>query len=84
MAAPIHVGSASGTLAPGMPVALFSMRLAIGGNVGTGGVLSRTQYAVAPDGRFLLNVTTDDTAAAPITLVVSWPALLGRRSARPR
>jgi hypothetical protein len=46
--------------------------------VGIGGYLSRAQYGVAPDGRFLLNVTTDDTGAAPITLVVNWPALLKR------
>lgn len=78
MAAPIQVGSASGTIAPGPPVVLFPMRLAIGANVGIGGYMSRAQYDVASDGRFLLNVTTEDTGAAPITLVVNWPALLKR------
>ena len=34
-------------------------------------------YAVAPDGRFLMNVVADDAAAVPITLVLNWTAGLG-------
>jgi Tol biopolymer transport system component len=37
----------------------------------------RSAYDVSPDGqRFLVNTLADDDAAAPITLVVNWPALL--------
>jgi len=37
----------------------------------------RSAYGVSPDGqRFLVNTLADDDAAAPITLVVNWPALL--------
>jgi serine/threonine protein kinase/dipeptidyl aminopeptidase/acylaminoacyl peptidase len=35
-------------------------------------------YAVASDGRFLVNRATDDAAPMPITLVVNWPATLGK------
>jgi len=38
---------------------------------------ARSMYDVSPDGqRFLVNMLVDDVAAAPITLVVNWPALL--------
>jgi hypothetical protein len=30
------------------------------------------QYDVAPDGRFLINVSMDETAAAPITVITNW------------
>ena len=37
----------------------------------------RSAYDVSPDGqRFLVNTLVDEDAAAPITLVVNWPALL--------
>jgi Tol biopolymer transport system component len=36
---------------------------------------SRQTYAVAPDGRFLLNARVS-TSNAPLTLVLNWPALL--------
>ena len=36
-----------------------------------------SMYDVSPDGqRFLVNTLADEDAAAPITLVVNWPALL--------
>ena len=41
-----------------------------------GGFSSKAQYAVAPDGRFLTNVSGDDAAAAPITIVLNWDAAL--------
>ena len=53
----------------GPPVALFAARLATRSNVA-----SKPQYAVAPDGRFLLNVAVDDAMAPPITIVVNWNA----------
>jgi Tol biopolymer transport system component len=40
-------------------------------------IYPRSAYDVSPDGqRFLVNTLADDDAAAPITLVVNWPALL--------
>ena len=75
MAAPIQVAADGRTLSPGAPVALFASRLTTG-NTGIGGFASRAQYAVAPDGRFLLNVSADDAAASPITIVQNWTALL--------
>jgi serine/threonine protein kinase len=56
------------TLEPGTPVALFQTRIFGGG----ASVNSRQQYDVAPDGRFLINVTIDDTNASPITLLLNW------------
>ena len=67
MAAPI---ASSGTaLQPGLPTALFQPRI-VGG--GTTNALFRQQYDVAPDGRFLINVSMDETTAAPITVITNW------------
>jgi len=67
MAAPI---ASSGTaLQPGLPTALFQPRIVLGGAVVTG---YRQQYDVAPDGRFLINVTVDESTAAPITVITNW------------
>ena len=67
MAAPI---ASSGTaLQPGLPTALFQPRIAGGG---TPNLLYRQQYDVAPDGRFLINVSVDETNAAPITVITNW------------
>jgi hypothetical protein len=35
-------------------------------------------YAVASDGRFLINRALDDLTPSPITLIVNWPAALRR------
>jgi len=72
MAAPIRVGRSLQTLEPGPPVFLFQTRLTTGNLGAPGGSLSRAQYAVAPDGRFLLDVSTDDAITAPITVVLNW------------
>jgi serine/threonine protein kinase/Tol biopolymer transport system component len=56
------------------PVALFPTRLATGGNIPTAGAQARAQYAVAPDGRFLLNMASDNRVTAPITIVHNWTA----------
>ena len=55
------------TLEPGTPVALFQTRI-----VGGGTYPNRQQYDVASDGRFLINVSTDDATASPITLLLNW------------
>lgn len=68
MAAPIAI---DGTiLEPGPPVALFQTRM-WGGGVDT---YTKHQYDVAPDGRFLVNVTTDEATASPITVILNWAA----------
>jgi Tol biopolymer transport system component len=64
MAVPINAQGA--TLDPGTPVELFRVRSELGGGV------VRGQYAVAPDGRFLVNVTTGDSTSFPITLLLNW------------
>jgi Tol biopolymer transport system component len=77
MAVPIQGASGVPTLRPGASVALFATRLTTG-NTGTGGFASRAQYAVAADGRFLLNVSADEAATGPITIVQNWTAALKR------
>ena len=64
MAVPIAAKGA--TLEPGTPMELFRIRSELGGGV------VRGQYAVAPDGRFLVNVTTGDNTSFPITLLLNW------------
>lgn len=38
--------------------------------------MSKPQYAVASDGRFLMNMTVEATTAPPITVVLNWDAAL--------
>ena len=52
----------------GTPVALFPTRIVDGGTLAR----SRPQYAVARDGRFLINQPVADATAAPITLILNW------------
>jgi serine/threonine protein kinase len=67
MAAPMIVKGA--TIEPGTPAPLFRSRIWGGGT----DLYQREQYDVARrDGRFLINVTTDDTVTAPITLLQNW------------
>jgi Tol biopolymer transport system component len=73
MAIPIGVGS-DGQLQADAPVALFAVRLASGANVFGPGGAARSQYAVASDGRFLMNVALDETSPPPIALVLNWYA----------
>jgi len=55
------------------PVRLFRVPIAYGGSIPGGNV--RQQYAVTPDGQhFLINVTTDEAIAPPITIVQNWTA----------
>ena len=78
MAAAITIAADGRGLDPGAPVPLFPTRLATGTNIAQAGFGSKAQYAVAPDGRFLLNVTADDPVAPPITVVLNWTAALAR------
>ena len=73
MAVPIAVAADGQTLNGGEPTPLFMTHLAQGAAI-TG---TRSQYAVAPDGRFLMNVIVEETAPTPpITVVVNWAAQL--------
>ena len=74
MAVPIAVGADRQTLEAGAPAPLFPTRLASGANISVGAALSKPQYAVAPDGRFLMNVSVDGPSDSPITVVVNWDA----------
>ena len=60
------------TLRPTAPVALFTTRLARGINIAG----TKPQYAVAPDGRFLMNVRIEEQS--PITIIQNWTALMQR------
>ena len=75
MAVPITTQGA--TLEPGTPVALFQTR-----NTLSGSTTARGQYAVAPDGRFLINVTTGDATSSPITLLLNWKPPRSNRMGR--
>ncbi len=70
MAVAIGVGADDQTLETSAPVALFATRLASGS--GITGVARKPQYAVARDGRFLMNVAVEGTTASPITIVLNW------------
>jgi len=73
MAVPIARGVDFRTLERGAPVPLFQTRLASGANIS--GLMSKPQYAIASDGRFLMNMTEAEIAT-PITVVLNWDAAL--------
>lgn len=79
MAVPLRIAPDAHLFEAGAPVALFPTRLATGGNIATGGFGARAQYAVAPDGRFLMNIAADDAVASPITVVLNWQSALSAR-----
>jgi Tol biopolymer transport system component len=75
MGVPIAVGADRQTLEAGAPVPLFPTRLTSGSGIsGVGVVRSKPQYAVAPNGRFLMNVDVEAATAPPITIVLNWDA----------
>jgi hypothetical protein len=75
MAVPIALGKDGQTIEPGTPVPLFPTRLASGANI-VSGTMSKAQYAVARDGRFLLNTAVDEGTTSPITVMLNWDAVL--------
>ncbi len=75
MSVPIHPSADEQALERSTPVRLFRVPIAYGGAIQSGNI--RQQYAVALDGQhFLINATTDDTLAPPITIVQNWTANL--------
>lgn len=74
MATPIAPTADGQALTLGAPVSLFAVRLASGTNVTTGSYSGRPQYAVARDGRFLMNIAVDAETTPPISIVLNWDA----------
>jgi Tol biopolymer transport system component len=81
MAVPVTAASDARALEVGAPVSLFAVQLANGPNVFGPGGAARPQYAVAADGRFLLNLALDEANPPPISVVLNWPSALGAREA---
>ena len=75
MAVPIRPSTDGKTVDLGVPVPLFRTRLASG----AGQLLGIPRYVVSRDGRFLMNIAVEDTAASPITVVVNSAAALEGR-----
>src|SRR4029453_10857926 len=61
----------------GAPFTLFPTRIYLGGTEQP----SRSQYAVAPDGRFLINTVVGNDAVAPIIVIHNWR---GKKTSIPR
>src|SRR5262249_26666663 len=70
MAVPVRFDS--GSVDVGVPQSLFPIRMATGTNIAPG----RAQYAVAADGRFLVNSGVGETDTKPINIVLNWTAAL--------
>jgi eukaryotic-like serine/threonine-protein kinase len=64
----VAVTASGQTFEAGTPVSLFPTRIVGGGFP----MRTRPQYAVARDGRFLINQTVNEAAATPITLLMNW------------
>ena len=78
MAVPVRPSTDGQILDRGTPVRLFRVPIAYGGSIPGGNV--RHQFAVAPDGQhFLINVTTDEAIAPPITIVQNWTTGLKKK-----
>src|SRR5262245_8417009 len=76
MAAPIRLVPETHALEAGTPEPLFRTQLATGPNIAPAGFQARAQYAVAADGRFLMNSAADEGVRSPITIVQNWTAAL--------
>jgi Tol biopolymer transport system component len=78
MAVAIHTTPDGRAVEAGRPVALFAAPLAAGSAITLSGWQSRALYAVARDGRFLMNVNLDTEGAdlSPLTIVLNWDAEL--------
>ncbi len=67
VAAPIM--TTGDTVAVGAPEVLFPARIVGGGRAELN---MASQYDVAPDGRFLINMEVGEGMDAPITLILNW------------
>ena len=66
MAVPIRMSDRDVT--PSVPTALFQTRISVA-------TISRTSYAAAPDGRFLMTTSVGDAGVSPITRLLNWSGL---------
>ena len=66
----VPISTQGSTIVPGTPSTLFQPLVA-GGPWSTVSGNLRQQYDVSADGRFLMNVTTEETSS-PITLILNW------------
>jgi len=79
MAVSIHVTADGHGLDADKPTGLFPTRLPTSGpGLTLTGWQSRPLYAVAPDGRFLMNVIADDGVPSPINVILNWEMLVKR------
>jgi serine/threonine protein kinase len=78
VAVPVQSSADGSALNAGKPLVLFNTRMSLAGLVGIAGALSKAQYAVAPDGRFLMVLNAEDTPLVPINVVVNWAGTLRR------
>jgi eukaryotic-like serine/threonine-protein kinase len=67
----VQVKESASTFEFGGAVPLFQSKMLGGGSE----VAQGWQYDVANDGRFLMNVPTEDATAAPITIILNWAGL---------
>ena len=58
----------AGSFDAATPVPLFQTRLRASGAESIG----KAEYAVSPDGRFLINQPVEDATSTPITLILNW------------
>jgi len=63
----VPVNGSSSTFESGRPLALFQTQI-----TSSGPGLFRPQYAVSPDGRFLINQPAEGSTSTPITLLLNW------------
>jgi Tol biopolymer transport system component len=63
----VSVNANGEALRAGPPIRLFQPRIC-----GYANPVSRQQFDVSSDNRFLVNVTIDDEASVPITLLLNW------------
>jgi serine/threonine protein kinase len=70
----VPVSAAGSTFQPGVPKPLF--RAAVLGGTG-GGPGGSWRWDISPDGqRFLINTALEEATAAPVTIVLNWPAAM--------
>jgi Tol biopolymer transport system component len=81
MAAPLTIATNGQSVETGPPVSLFTPRFATGGAILSPGALARPLYAVAADGRFLINEVVEAASGdtTVLTVVLDWDGGSPRR-----
>jgi Tol biopolymer transport system component len=64
----VSISPSAAAVEAGLPVPLFPSRLPGGGSAN----FFKHQFAVSPDGRFLLNQSIEESSTLPITVIVNW------------